>query len=209
MRFINRGRGNCKTTMLVFTAYVTGKPLIVPQQQMKKFTLDTARKMGVEENVQIFTLNEWLKIGRRLERSDGVLIDNVDMIIEDILSKYLGTPITAGTMNIPMVSKIVNQVDEEHNNGWIPCNERLPEEGVSVNITYKNSNPPSYYSNIKNIPFTATAILYKNKWYWYSCICLNILNEYGKNEADAVNKDIDIIAWQPLPEPYREEQEDE
>lgn len=95
------------------------------------------------------------------------------------------------------------------NNGWIPCNERLPEEGVPVNITYKNSNPPSYYSNIKNIPFTATAISYKNKWYWYSCICLDILNEYGKNEADAVNKDIDIIAWQPLPEPYREEQEDE
>lgn len=92
---------------------------------------------------------------------------------------------------------------------WIPCNERLPEEGVPVNITYKNSNPPSYYSNIKNIPFTATAISYKNKWYWYSCICLDILNEYGKNEADAVNKDIDIIAWQPLPEPYREEQEDE
>ena len=90
---------------------------------------------------------------------------------------------------------------------WIPCNERLPEEGVPVNITYKNSNPPSYYSNIKNIPFTATAISYKNKWYWYSCICLDILNEYGKNEADAVNKDIDIIAWQPLPEPYREEQE--
>lgn len=24
-----------------------------------------------------------------------------------------------------------------------------------------------------------------------------------------MNKDIDIIAWQPLPEPYREEQEDE
>lgn len=91
---------------------------------------------------------------------------------------------------------------------WIPCKERLPEEGVPVNITYKNSNPPSYYSNIKNIPFTATAISYKNKWYWYSCICLDILNEYGKNEADAVNKDIDIIAWQPLPEPYREEQED-
>lgn len=91
----------------------------------------------------------------------------------------------------------------KNNNGWIPCSERLPEEGVPVNITYKNSNPPSYY--IKNIPFTATAISYKNKWYWYSCICLDILNEYGKNEADAVNKDIDIIAWQPLPEPYSEE----
>lgn len=101
-----------------------------------------------------------------------------------------------------------HQLLVDKNNGWIPCNERLPEEGVPVNITYKNSNPPSYYSNIKNNPFTATAISYKNKWYWYSCICLDILNEYGKNEADAVNKDIDIIAWQPLPEPYREEQED-
>jgi hypothetical protein len=95
-----------------------------------------------------------------------------------------------------------------YNNGWIPCSERLPEEGVPVNITWKNNNPLSYYNNIKNIPFTDTAILYKNKWYWYSCICLDILNEYGKNDADAVDKDIDIIAWQPLPLPYREEQED-
>ena len=98
------------------------------------------------------------------------------------------------------------EVDE--NNGWIPCSERLPEDGVPVNITWKNNNPPSYYNNIKNIPFTDTAILCKNKWYWYSCICLDILNEFGKNDADAVDKDIDVIAWQPLPEPYREESED-
>lgn len=176
MRFINRGRGNCKTTMLVSTAYVTGKPLIVPQQQMKKFTLDTARKMGVEENVQIFTLNEWLKIGRRLERSDGVLIDNVDMIIEDILSKYLGTPITAGTMNIPRVSKIVNQVDEEHNNGWIPCSERLPEDGTRVIACLKHG--------------LVTELKYKSAGVFEG------INEYVAEVIDA---------WQPLPEPYREE----
>jgi len=180
MRFINRGRGNCKTTMLVSTAYVTGKPLIVPQQQMKKFTLDTARKMGVEENVQIFTLNEWLKIGRRLERSDGVLIDNVDMIIEDILSKYLGTPITAGTMNIPRVSKIVNQVDEEHNNGWIPCSERLPETFEPKAKAYLTTNEDGMIG----------VSYYHHGW---------------SNGYESV---FDVIAWQPLPEPYREEQED-
>ena len=88
---------------------------------------------------------------------------------------------------------------------WIPVTEKLPEDYVQVNITWVNHNPESYYANIKDVPFTATGMCYKGKWYWYSVVCEDYLKEYGERyETDAVDADIEITAWMPLPEPYRE-----
>ena len=95
------------------------------------------------------------------------------------------------------------KLTEQHNNGWIPCSERLPEECVPVNVTWINRNPESYYAKIKDVPFSATAVYYNSKWYWYSSTCVDYLSEYGENDFDLVDKDIDIIAWQPLPQPYQ------
>ena len=83
--------------------------------------------------------------------------------------------------------------------------ERLPEDCVPVNITWVNHNPVPYYASIKDVPFTATGICYKGKWYWYSVVCEDYLKEYGERyEKDAVDADIEVTAWMPLPEPYRE-----
>lgn len=87
---------------------------------------------------------------------------------------------------------------------WIPVNERLPEDYVPVNITWVNHNPDPYYASIKDVPFTATGICYKGKWYWYSAVCEDYLKEYGYCEPDVVDDEIEITAWMPLPESYRE-----
>lgn len=87
---------------------------------------------------------------------------------------------------------------------WIPVSERLPEDYVPVNITWVNHNPDPYYASIKDVPFTATGICYKGKWYWYSVVCKDYLKEYGYYEPDVVDDEIEITAWMPLPEPYRE-----
>ena len=86
---------------------------------------------------------------------------------------------------------------------WIPVSKRLPEELVPVNVTWINRNPESYYAKIKDVPFSATAVYYNSKWYWYSSTCIDYLTEYGKNDFDLVDKDIDIIAWMELPSAYR------
>ena len=99
--------------------------------------------------------------------------------------------------------EIVQEVEEEYNGGWIPCSERLPEECVPVNVTWINRNPESYYAKIKDVPFSATAVYYNSKWYWYSSTCVDYLSEYGKNDFDLVDKDIDIIAWMEFPSAYR------
>ena len=98
--------------------------------------------------------------------------------------------------------KIVKQEAEKCNSGWILCSERFPDECVPVNVTWINRKPESYYAKIKDVPFSATAVYYNSKWYWYSSTCIDYLTEYGKNDFDLVDKDIDIIAWMELPSAY-------
>lgn len=90
---------------------------------------------------------------------------------------------------------------------WIPCSERLPEELTPVNVTWVNRKPTIYYENIKDIPFTATAVYCNEKWFWWSSICEDILAEYGRNDAEMVDEEVEILAWMPLPEPYKGEAE--
>ena len=94
-------------------------------------------------------------------------------------------------------------IDIDRPQGWIPCSERLPKDLEVVNITWINHRPMSYYADIKDKPFTATAIHYKDKWWWYSPICEDMLAEYGKSECDKMDADIEVTAWMPLPEPWK------
>ena len=109
-------------------------------------------------------------------------------------------------------NKIMDAFDEyvESNEPhWIPVTERLPENNDPVNVTWVNHNPEVYYMDIKDKPFTATAIYFRGKWFWYSCVIEDWLAEYGSNESllanlrEAVDRDIEIMAWMPLPEPYK------
>lgn len=90
---------------------------------------------------------------------------------------------------------------------WIPCSERLPEDLEEVNVTWVNHDPEPYYDFVKDKPFTGSAVYYKEKWYWYSSNCADILRAYGENNIDEVDDAIEIIAWMPLPESYREDGE--
>lgn len=133
-----------------------------------------------------------------------------DKIIEKLEEKheqYINTyGIVGGNPSAFAVKECIDtvrEIAEQYNNGWIPCSENHPKECVPVNITWINRNPKSYYAKIKDVPFLATAVYYNSKWYWYSSTCVDYLSEYGKNDFDLVDKDIDIIAWQPLQKPYQ------
>ena len=108
------------------------------------------------------------------------------------------------------IAEVVNAPTIEPKQGeWMPCSERLPRDLEVVNITWVNHRPVCYYSDIKDKPFTATAIHYKDKWWWYSPICEDLLAEYGKSECDKMDADIEVTAWMPLPKPYEEVKENE
>lgn len=91
---------------------------------------------------------------------------------------------------------------------FIPVSERPPEELEPVNVVWVNHNPAPYYRYMKDVPQKATAVYYREAWYWWSCVCEDLLAEYGVNETDQVDDDVEITHWKPLPELLKEENDE-
>lgn len=108
-----------------------------------------------------------------------------------------------GTINPEMVSLAIKALEERPQDKWIPVCERLPNDLEPVNITWINHEPEPYYKEIKDKPFTATGVYFNGQWYWWSTLCTDILAEYSNNYDDIIDTAIEVIAWQPLPEPYK------
>ena len=98
------------------------------------------------------------------------------------------------------VKKIVQEVAEEYNGGWIPCSDRLPEEHDSMFAKLKGTDKWSdaMFENISDdlnatVEFEdgtrKTMTLHTNDGKW------NTNNRIVK---------FNVIAWQPLPEPFKE-----
>ena len=103
----------------------------------------------------------------------------------------------------------IADLEKQEQDRWRPCKERLPETTDPVNVTWANNDPVSYYEDIRGKRFTATACYHRSKWWWYSAVCQDLLDEYGKScMDDEIDEAIEILAWRPLPEPYTEEEHD-
>lgn len=92
---------------------------------------------------------------------------------------------------IKLMLKAADAIEELSKPRWIPVTEQLPEDGVAVNIVWRNHSPVIYYQHIKDKPQTATGVYYHGRWYW--------LAEYGEWEHDKIDEAIEVTHWQPLP----------
>lgn len=86
---------------------------------------------------------------------------------------------------------------------WIPCSERLPEDIKPVIVTWKNTDPKSYYQYIVGKHFIGTAHYKNGKWFWYSSVTEDLLAEYGRCDSEEFDEAIEVVAWMPLPDPYK------
>jgi len=117
-----------------------------------------------------------------------------------ILDNVLANRPTERDSLIVAVREAFKALEESH---WIPCSDGLPKTNDPVNVTYVNHNPGNYYAEVKDKPYTATAHFHKGQWYWYSCATQDLLDEYGTWIPDLIDKDVEITAWKPLPEPFK------
>lgn len=87
----------------------------------------------------------------------------------------------------PSKKKIMNMLyGRMYKDGWIPCSEKMPEDGVDVLVWYEYFRYGEY-----NRLFQTTGIsyTYNGKWSGF------VNGQSGWNQ-------LSVIAWQPLPETY-------
>lgn len=88
--------------------------------------------------------------------------------------------------------KIVGS-EEEHNDGWIPCSERLPENDDDVLCWYEYRIMQGTHEGEMNQEY---GIGYYNKYF----------KRWGGEVS--CGRDCKVIAWKPLPKPYKEDEEE-
>ena len=95
--------------------------------------------------------------------------------------------------------EIVQEVAEEYKGGWIPCSERLPEERDWCLAVFEEVD-----TGFIGLPYIAEYLMGKHTIAttedgWIIHNCTDIENEYAE-----YYKKLRCVAWQPLPEPFKE-----
>ena len=110
-----------------------------------------------------------------------------DKILERLEREIAGKPTPEEYNNgINRAYSIVKEVAEEYKGGWIACSERLPEDAFGCLVTIIDCEP-STQTDFENIlPYV---VGYDgDSW----------------NDADGNTIPFEVVAWKPLPEPFKE-----
>ena len=80
-------------------------------------------------------------------------------------------------------------------NQWIPVSERLPEDNGRYLATRGLYAAGNTWNRVYIVNYSDLMGLIKGKIFW--------IGNVGKNDFERIQ---DVVAWMPLPEPYKEEE---
>ena len=116
-----------------------------------------------------------------LEEIDNLYVDETDFGIECNMENR--SDIACDNCYECIKEACKNIIRKHMNNGWIPCSERLPEDEQEHVLACRRDGSID----------TARYSPYSDRWYVGSMCSVSL----------------DVIAWRPLPEPYRPERSEE
>ena len=92
--------------------------------------------------------------------------------------------------------EIINQTAAEYNNGWIPCSERLPEEGGYYLVTYHGWSNGDYLPKFDDT--YVRRLHYQKSERFTGWNHPRYCDDKAENDTNR-----EVIAWQPLPQPFQ------
>ena len=98
-----------------------------------------------------------------------------------------------------MLEQIIDEQPTIEERKWIPCSERLPEEDGQYLVTEKGFFGDYLYVSIANYGVPMMPMNKGKGRGWY------IMDSEGEYYCD-MNR---VLAWMPLPKPYKERKEDD
>ena len=87
------------------------------------------------------------------------------------------------------------KLTEQYNNGWIPCNERLPEEGGYYLVTYHGWSNGDYLPKFDDT--YVRRLHYQKSERFTGWNHPRYCDDKAENDTNR-----EVIAWQPLPQPF-------
>ena len=81
------------------------------------------------------------------------------------------------------IATLINLPSAQPEPRWIPCSERLPEDNSDILVTYVEKDE----KRIAPVNYGCGT--------WFDCLFNKVLDQVG------------VLAWMPLPEPYKTESE--
>ena len=132
------------------------------------------------------------------------ILEKLEELQNNLLSQTEGDAnLQVGVINGVMYSKkIVHEVAEEYNGGWISCSERLPEESGYYLVTYHDWSDGNFLPKYHDTYVRRLHYQISEHFVGWN---------YPKNIDDRAENDChkEVIAWQPLPEPFKEREQNE
>ena len=118
-----------------------------------------------------------------------------DIVQDDSVAELVSTRIWNKALH--KAKQIVQEVAEEYNGGWIACSERLPEESGYYLVTYHDWSDGNFLPKYDDTYVRRLHYQISEHFVGWN---------YPKNVDDRAENDChkEVIAWQPLPEPYKE-----
>ena len=116
--------------------------------------------------------------------------------MNDLISRQAAIDAIFGRSHEIIKMRIGNLPSAQPEQRWIPCSERLPEEDTEVLISYRYKEGEGDTDHV-NIDITS-----------YGTVCfggreIHTLKEW-RQPFDYFHANYEVIAWMPLPEPYKE-----